>query len=114
MSNHLSLKGLIMLVAMFHKDGKTIDFGSMEPSEAVKKIVIGKPVSIWTADIVVSSSNGTIAALEMVPDGPPKVAIKNGVSPDTVNNLLALLIDDEASYDGIEEFFDDFSIRFVP
>ena len=104
-----------MLVAMFNETGKTIDFSKMDPKEAVKQIVIGKSVTLYVEDFVVSVADGVVAALQVgAPGDTPQVATKSDVSPDTVNNLLALTIDDTASYDGIEEFFSDFPLRFVP
>lgn len=106
-----------MLQAMFVETGKTVDFSEMTPGEAVAKIVTGKPVTLFLADLVVTTDieKGSIAALEAgFGDFTPKVAIKHGVEPDLIKRLLTLAIDDEASYDGVEDFFSDFGVRFIP
>ena len=106
-----------MLQAMFVKTGKTVDFSNMIPDIAVKEIVTGEAVTLFLEDVVVTADieTGSIAALEACfGDISPKVAIKHNVEPGLIKNLLTLAIDDTASYDGVEEFFSDFPVRFVP
>ena len=100
-----------MLRAMFVETGESIDFSDMPFSKAAELIVTGKPVTLYLADMVVSYNDGTICAMDTFA---ANVAIKRDVPEDLAKRLLTLAIDDEASYDGVEDFFLDFDVRFVP
>lgn len=100
-----------MLKAMFVKTGKTVDFSEMTPEEAVKEIVIGEDVTLYMADSVVLFRGTTVAAMDCFD---PVIGIKRDVSAELQKKLMTLAIDDTASYDGIEEFFADFPVRFIP
>lgn len=106
-----------MLKAMFIKDGRTIDFSKMDPKKAVEEIVTGDDITLYLEDIVVSvyKETGTIAALDCGgTTTSPSVAVKHGITEGMMKSLLTLAIDDSSSYDGVEDFFDDFPVRFVP
>jgi hypothetical protein len=102
-----------MLKAVFCARGESVDFSEMSPSEALKQIVTGRDLTLFIDDFTVlfSFSTGIIAALST---WDPHVDIKGSIPVALMSSILALAIDDEQSYDGIEEFFEDFLIRFVP
>jgi hypothetical protein len=104
-----------MLQITFVKTGKTVDFSADEPADVVANLIRGnrEPILVHLEDVMVAADyeTGTMAALNQLD---VDCARKTGISPQLIEDLLALAINDEESYDDIEEFFEDFGVRFVP
>jgi len=104
-----------MLQITFVKTGKTVDFSLAVPSHVVSDQIREnrEPMMIHLEDCVVAVDydSGSIAALNVLE---VDCAKKTGLSPELIENILALAINDKESYDGIEEFFSDFPVRFIP
>ena len=96
--------------AILSKSGKAISLDGLSPEEAYAKLEGDDPLTVYASDIVVTFRGGYVSALDTFSG---KVARKEH-TPEVGERLLKLLIDEDAAYDGVEEFFSDFPVRFVP
>jgi hypothetical protein len=69
------------------------------------------PISLSLEDIEVSFTEGRIWAFDR---WNKNVDATSGVDVELARALIRLAIDDRMPYDGIEDFFANFNVRFVP
>jgi len=104
-----------MLQITFVKTGKTHDFSDFEKKDVALNLIRGnrEPLCFHLEDctVAVNYDTGSIAAINQLE---VDCAKRTGIDAQLIENIMVLAIDDEQSYVGIEEFFADFPIRFVP
>jgi len=114
------------IYAILSRSGKAVSLDALTPEEAYALLERDEPLTVYTADMVVMfrggagpfaqecdllQKGGYISAIDTFTG---KVARKEP-TPEMGERLLRLLISEELdSYDGVEEFFSDFPVRFVP
>ena len=104
------------MYAILSKRGEVVSLDGLSPIEAYLKLTGDDPLTIYAADLVVHFRGGYISALDTFTG---EVA-KKSHTPEMGERLLKLLISDNedwvrlVSYEGAEEFFADFPVRFIP